>query len=168
MRVKLGQIISCVTGEMGLRIWERAGRCQWNQSHCRVIGKAERNETSGRCRREHWLLSSYRNLELKYCQSKKIPVFKTNLSECQGQEAVGCLCVLFSSQTYQKAYPRLPQSFQLKKKHKALHGSVIQRWCSPLKGTLSAMLNKPEILLWWLISNLDLATDILLWQRSHF
>lgn len=41
------------------------------------------------------------NLELEDCQSKKIPVSKTNLSERQGQEAGGCLCVLFPSQTYQ-------------------------------------------------------------------
>lgn len=40
------------------------------------------------------------NLESEDCQSKKIPVSKTNLSECQGQEAGGCLCVLFPSQTY--------------------------------------------------------------------
>lgn len=38
---------------------------------------------------------TYINWELKDCQTKKISVLKTNLSECQGQEAVYAAYVYF-------------------------------------------------------------------------
>ena len=72
------------------------------ESYCTVIGKAETSETSGRCRRERVGFSSITsiNMESGDCQSKEIPVSKTNLREHQDQEAGGHLRVLFSSQTY--------------------------------------------------------------------
>lgn len=72
-------------------------------SYCTAVEKAERSEIPGKCAREYVGFTSINSINLKSedCQSKKITVSKRNLSECQGQEASGRLCLLFSSQTYQ-------------------------------------------------------------------
>lgn len=66
-------------------------------SYCTVAGKAGRSEIPGKCAREYAGFGSINSINLKSedCQSKKIIVSKTNLSECQGQEAGGHLCPFF-------------------------------------------------------------------------
>lgn len=80
---------------------------KWDGGRGRGLGDAREtrviSHSDGGYRREDAGFPSITsiNLELEDCQSETIPVSKTNLSECQGQEAGSCLRVLFPSQTYQ-------------------------------------------------------------------